>query len=298
MAIYRRIFEDANSLSPARLAAAVGLMTAQRQEAIDTVIQFLGGADPKLRDIAIQHLRLLPGEAITRKLTERLDKLPPPAQVQLLHALADRNDAAASAALIHTASSENQASRLAALTSLGRQEGTAESVTLLLDAASSRTGPEQAAARDSLIRLPGKETDRALLALINSGPAAQRVEAIQAVGQRGLTEGSAALLQAAHDSAPTVRLAAIKALGQVAGSADYPALIDLLTQAVDSQQRDEAARALAAVALRIDQPDQRIEPLVTRLPRASIDATVALLPILATSGWAHGLESRAIGRSA
>ena len=291
LAIYRRIFEDANSPSAARLAAAVGLLTAQEQKAIDTIIQFLGGADPKLRDIAIRHLRLLPGETITQKLTEQLDKLPPPAQVQLLHALAERSDAAANAALIHAASSENQAARLAALAGLARQESTTESVTLLLDAAASRTGPEQAVARDSLIRLRGPQTDRALLALIDSGAAVRRVEAIQAVGQRGLTEGSAALLEATHNSVPAVRLAAIKALGQVAGSADYPALIDLLTQAGENQEREEAAHALEAVALRIDQPEQRIEPLVSRMPRASVDATTALLPVLTALGGPSALKA-------
>jgi len=290
LAVYRKIFEDADSPSAARLAAAVGLLTAQKQNAIDILIQFLG-ADPKLRDIAIRHLRLLPGETTTRKLTEQLDKLPPSPQVQLLHALAERRDAAANAALIHAASSEDPATRLAALAGLARQESTTESVTLLLDAAASRIGPEQAVARASLIRLRGLQTDHTLLALINSGAAAQRAEAIQAVGQRGLTEGSAALLQAAHDPVPAVRLAAIKALGQVAGCADYSALIDLLTQAGESQEREEAARALTAVALRIDSPEQRIEPLVDRMSRASVDATAALLPILATLGGPSALKA-------
>ena len=291
LAIYRGIFEDAGSPSAARLAGAVGLLTAQRQASIDTVRQFLGGADPKLRDIAIRHIRLLPGEPMTQKLTAGWDKLPPPAQVQLLHAVAERSDAAANAALIHAAASENQAVRLAALTSLARPDGTTESVALLVDAATARTGPEQAAARDSLIRVRGPQTDRALLALVDSGAASQRVEAIQAVGQRGLTAASTALLPATHDSLPSVRLAAIKALGQVAGSVDYPALIDLLTQAGERQEREEAARAVEAVALRIDRPEQRIQPLVDRMPQASVDTTTALLPILAALGGPTALQA-------
>jgi HEAT repeat protein len=164
-------------------------------------------------------------------------------------------------------------------------------VALLLDAAATRTGPEQAAARDSLIRVRGLQTDRALLALIDAGAAVRRVEAIQAIGQRGLTEASAALLQATHDSMPSVRLAAIKALGQVAGSADYPALIDLLTQAGESQEREEAARAVEAVALRIDRPEQRIQSLVDRMSQASVDTTTALLPILAALGGPRALKA-------
>ncbi|MCX6925781.1 MAG: HEAT repeat domain-containing protein, partial [Verrucomicrobia bacterium] len=238
-----------------------------------------------------RHLRLLPGEAITRKLAAGLDKLPSPSQVQLLCALANRNDPAANEALIYAATGEDQAARLAALAGLARQEGTAENVALLLDAAASRTGPEQAAARDSLIRLRGLRADSALLARVNSGTPALRVEAIQAIGQRGLTEGSAALLQAAHDPVPAVRLAAIKALGQVAGSADYLAMIDLLVQAEQSQEREEFVRAVTAVALRIEQPELRLEPLTDRLSRASVDATTALLPILASLGGPAALKA-------
>jgi len=40
-------------------------------------------------------------------------------------------------------------------------------------------------------------------------------EAVQAIGQRGFTEAATALRQAARNPEPAVRLAAIRALGQV-----------------------------------------------------------------------------------
>ena len=46
-----------------------GEQTEQKREAVNTIIQSLSGTDPKIRGIAIRHLRLLPGEKITRKLT-------------------------------------------------------------------------------------------------------------------------------------------------------------------------------------------------------------------------------------
>jgi uncharacterized protein len=291
LAVYRQLFDDPNSPHPVRLAAAVGFLTQQKHKALDTVVQFLSGADPALHKLAVRHIRLLPGETVTRQLSAQLDTFSPPVRIKVVRALGERRDTAAAATLIQTAASEHAGVRLAALAGLAHQEGTPASVARLLDTAAFGAGSEQAVARDSLIRLHGPRTDDVLLAQMDSGTVARRVETIQAIGHRGFTEAVTALFEAARDSAPAVRMAAIRALGQVAGSAEYPPLVDLLTEIPDSQEREAAARAIEAVALRIDSLEHRLKPLVDRLPQASIDTTVALLPILATIGGPAALEA-------
>jgi type 1 glutamine amidotransferase/HEAT repeat protein len=282
--IYRTIFEDSGPDAAARQAASIGLLNTDKGEAFERLIQFLSGTEPALRDVAARYVRSLPATDLER-FGPRFSGLPLVAQVQLAYALADRPESSATALLLQGTTSEHSAVRLAAIGALAHQIGTMESAGRLLELAATLTGAEQSAARESLVRLRGISTDTLLLTQLQTGSVARRVEAIQAVGRRGVVGAVPLLLAGSRDPTTAVRLASIRALGHVAESADYSALVELLSAAETTEEREETVRALELAAARIHPLDPCLQILSAKLQQGiPVETRMALLSVLSTMG--------------
>lgn len=225
------------------------------QEIVDLVLEELKSGDAERQAGAIAIVRDIPGAEITQALAAELPKLSSPVQVQLLSTLADRGDRAALPAVMAAGAYADESVRVAALKAVG-QLGHASHVLFLAQRAAETRGAEQAAARESLYRLRGAETDAAILNEIASASAEVKVELIRAVGERNVVQAVRTLLSVAeHDEDRKVRAEAIRTLKIVAGPDDLPSLVDLLLDLEHSTDRSEAEKTVAAVAHKI--PDEK-----------------------------------------
>ena len=109
--------------------------------------------------------------------------------------------------------------RLAAIRALARL-GDASAVPLLLETIAQAQDELAEAARDSLVELKGHEIDDAIAAALDRTDWKARVFFIELAGDRGIQSAAPALLKAADDSDPKIRLAAIRALGTTVGPDD------------------------------------------------------------------------------
>ena len=119
--------------------------------------------------------------------------------------------------------------RTAALAALGKI-GNASAVPLLAAAAANTQGDEQDAARVSLGWLRGSGVDAAIVAAIGSSTGKVQLEAIQAAGERSAPAAADVLMRVAQGSDRTAAKESLRALRNVAGPAQVPSLLDLVTR--------------------------------------------------------------------
>jgi HEAT repeat protein len=114
---------------------------------------------------------------------------------------------------------------------------------------------------------------------------------IQILAQRRATETIEELLQAAVDDDPTVRAAAMTALGQLAGPGAIAGMVQGVLKAAPGAERAAAEKSIMLVCHRITDPAERAAPLLTvmeKLPRRQRTA------LLSTLGRVGGPAARPI----
>lgn len=254
------------------------------QGIINLVIDELKSGDPERQAGGIAIARDIPGEGVTKALAAELPNLSPPVQVQLLSALADRGDPVALPAVVEASTSPDESVRVAALKAVG-QLGSASHVLLLARRAAETNAAEQRAARESLYRLRGADTDATILKGLPTTTPAVKVELIRAIGERNVTQGVEALLAAAGDENRRVRLESIKVVKIVAGPEDLPALVNLLLNLTSQSDRTEAEKTIAAVAHKIEDKDQQAATVLATLATVEESSKrAALLRVLGRIG--------------
>lgn len=281
--IYRKLYAPAEP-DAVRIAALRGLVAARKGRAASLVIEALTGRDAALRAAATRHVRTMQGEGLAARFAALLGKLPADGKVVLLEALGARGDPAARPAVVEATRAADQAVRLAALGALGGL-GDASTVPLLAKAAAGK-GPAANAARESLLRLKGKDVDGALVAQVRDGAAGVRVQAIRAMVARRSAAGVPALIGAASDADKTVRAEALKALGALAGPGDIPALVRLVLKAA-GPTRDAARAMLSSACRRAPDRDRALAPVLAAVSAADVPARCALLRTLGAVGGAR-----------
>jgi HEAT repeat protein len=223
-----------------RIRALNGLTNAAGKGALALLRTEIESKDAAMQAAAIGLLNGLPGADITKVLLTEFPKVAPLAQVHLLTAMAERGDTSARPTVMAALKGSEREVRAAALAALGRL-GDESTVKILAEAAAG-TGPEQEAARRSLYTLRGTAIDRAIVAAIPSSAGRVKSELIMATGERVAVSAADALTRAARESDPDVRREALRALRNLGGVPQVPALLDLLLGASSGTERREASR--------------------------------------------------------
>ena len=238
-----------------KLEATGGLILARQAAGIPLLVELLHApdSDPKLLRLGLRIARTLPGAEVTKMLSAELDRAALERRPNLLLALADRGGAEVVPAAIKAAKTGNPELAAVAIGVLERQGGAAV-VPVLFEMASADIGGAGATAKLALCRLPGAEVDAAAVALLNNPEPVSRRLAIELVTQRHIAAAVPALLQAARDSDPKVRLASLKALGDLAGPAQLPTLLELLVKSAATAEMQAAEGTVTAICFRSAEP--------------------------------------------
>ena len=265
-------------------------------ELITMVVGLLRDQDKELRALGLEQVRTqVKGEAATRQFASLLPKLPPDAQVGLIRALADRGDKSARSAVLEMlAAGGEEPVKVAAIEAFG-QLGEPADLPLLSRLLSEGSQLEQAAARGSLVRLPGEPVPALIVAELKSAASPKRVTLIEILAARRAFGIIPDLLTAAVDDDPPVRAAAMTALGQLAGPEHLPGMIQGVLKAEDGKERVAAEKSVMFVCGRVENEQLRTESLLGAVSALSEDDRLAILPTLGRVG---GLASRQIVEAA
>jgi type 1 glutamine amidotransferase/HEAT repeat protein len=249
-----------------RVAAIHGLA---RSNASNAVAKALHDEAPNVQSAAVVNL---PAAALISSVAN----LPPAIRIQALAAL--RNSAAARPAFLTATKSTVPQIRAAALEGLSTV-ATADDVPTLVKLAIS---PEdQANARMALNRAPGIDT--AIAANIPTAQGKEKLELIRAAGERASRPAAEAILASVRDTDPAVRREALRALRGIAQPQQSGAILDMLVNATDEDDRMELQRALAASLGRADKLN--VQPVVAAFDNAKDAETKAsLVSVIALTG--------------
>ena len=271
-----------------RIAALRGLLAAGSGQAVPALVECIRSANPALRSGAIGLSRTAVGEEVTRALADSLPALPPETQELLLGALAARNDPAALPAVLATAKQSSAPVRVAAYEALGAV-GDASVVEMLVGAAAAGAGPEQQAARGSLLQISRGDVAHALVQVLGSAEPTGQIEAIRAMAGRRATAAAGELLRLVLEARGAVRREAIKALGVLADQTTLGPLVGLTLKLREPDDLLEVEQAVAAAFLRVPDPETQAAPMLELCRTAPVTAQPVLLRLLSRTGTPDAL---------
>lgn len=259
---------------------------------VQLVVQLLGDADKDMRALALEQIRSeVPGKAATRKFAALLPDMKPEVQVELIRALTDRADAAACPSIVELLkATDDSRVRIAAIRALGFMGESKDDLQLLLDWLSQGTKDEAAAARTSLVRLPGESFSQALTAELKQGDPDRRIPLMEILVARRASSAASAMLPLAVDRDPAVRAAAVKALSQLAGPEQVPGLVQAILVAERGRERESVEKAVMMVCHRSEDADQQAAPLLAAMRDLNDAERAIVIPTLGRVGGAQALK--------
>lgn len=152
---------------------------------------------------------------------------------------------------------------------------------------------EKQIAQSSLAALPIADAEKKLIAYAANAdelPEA-RVAVIKALVMRRATSAVPALLKAAReDPEPSVRVACLEALGELAGIDSAAAALEILKTAAEEPVPLAAADALAAIVKRAGSPEAETARTLKALDGATAEAKPAIIAALALIGGPKPIE--------
>ncbi len=271
-----------------RIAAYKGLVQAEKDRAVPYILALLRDKDLDLQRAAGKFITEMPGTAITKALAEQLQQLSGDAQVVLLTALETRSDKAAAPYVAEAIGSRSEPVRLAAIKALAVL-GNSSNVELLARA-SIMGGETGKAAMESLSRISAPGVTDELIDIARSrAETPVRVNVIQTLINRRQTEAIPVLLTVAKDNNSNVRQAAYKALGELSGQKELPAMVSILFAAESGADPAGIERAMIAAVTRLEEPDAA--PVITGLANADDAVKPNLLAVLSRIGGQPALQA-------
>jgi hypothetical protein len=261
-------------------------------ELVQMIVNLVSEKDKEMRAVGLQQVREeAKGPAATKRFAALLPKLTPDAQAALLDALADRGDAAARPAVLEMLKSREEPVRAAAIRALASLGETTD-VPLLLQSLRAAAGPEKSAAQASLARMQGQGVNAAIVAELKQAKPDARVELIGVLASRRAKDKDSAssILAAAQDADAAVRMAAMTALGQLAGPEHVADMLQGVLKAEPGTEREAAEKAVMFVCNRTKDADVRAAPLLAAFAKLGEDDQTALLTTLGRVGGPAALK--------
>lgn len=260
-------------------------------ELLELVVGLLNDEDKDMRAVGLEQVRTeIKGEAATQQLLALLPQLKPEVQVALIGALGDRGDATATPKMVEIVneSSGDVAVKTAAIRAIGAL-GNESNLAMLVKLLDSSNAEFQAAARASLVRLGGRDTQQAISATILAGKPKVRITLMEILVERRASEALPNLLVAAIENDPAIRGAAMKALGQLGSAEQLPGMVAGVLKSEAGKEREAAEKQIMFVCQRIANGDDRAVPLLAAIEPLEADEKLVLLSTLGRVGGANAL---------
>jgi len=275
-----------------RTAAVRGAILSRGKEGLPLLKQYLASEDYLLFAAACRTSHEMAGGEVTRALVQALGKGSADRQALVLLTLGRRKDAAALPAVLAKAKADDaeKTVRLQAIRAAAEITDPA-AADALADLAGHGDADIAQAARESLAAIPGEKADEAVMEMFRSEDAGLRRVAADLIRRRGMRGAVPDLLNAARAEDPDIRAAALKQVGELAGTDRLPALLDLLLKETEPQVLNAAEAAIGSVCARAERPETCAAPVAGLLPKAKPVQKATLLKVLGGIGGEKALKA-------
>lgn len=288
--VYQALALQPEVASQVRAAAVRGEIMARGAAAGPLIQQSLRGSDYEVFAIAVRSVLEIRKPEITRVLADALLQLTADRQLVAIPALGRLGDDCAVAVLLPLTKTGDTALRTAAIraaASTGKPAVVPALVQLLGD------GKREIVdvAQDGLAGITDPAAAAAVVQLFQRPEAAMRVQAAELAGRRRMQSTMPMLFKAASDPVAEVRVAALKPLGELAGTADLPRLLDLMFDHGTARELELFGKAISSVSLRSGDAAAATAAILPALSRAPLAPKVELVTVLGTIGGKSALEA-------
>jgi hypothetical protein len=187
--------------------------------------------------------------------------------------------------VLEAARSKSPDVRIAALEAI-QATGDAGSVAFLAETAAKSRGAEQAAAREALALVKGRDVDDAILAQLSKRPWGDvEAELLQAAAERRIFTAKILMVEGLSAEAPRVRTQSLRGLRMIGTPSDMPPVLNMLLRTGDDPERAECEATLAAISLKIGNADARSNMIKNRISEEkNTSAQAKLFPVLSRIG--------------
>ena len=273
-----------------RSAALRGAILVRQEEGLSLLTLALHNDDFTLVLAAARTAQEIPGPEVIRLLAGELAGLSVDRQILVIQTIARRSDAVALPALFTVARGGDKPVRIAGIRALA-EIGDSSALPLLLELLDDSDQDIAAAAQESLASLPGTGVDAAIRKMLAEGAGDQGIKAMELIVRRHMISAIPALLDAAGSSSAKMRIAAVKKLGALAGPAQLPVLLELLTRAKGPEDLEAAEQAVSAISLRTENPVSCAGQVAGYLAQAEPAQKCSLLRVLGAIGGTNALQT-------
>jgi HEAT repeat protein len=256
---------------------------------LDILLEAAESPDAKFRQRALELASLVPGEAATALWIEKLGKLMPESQADVIAMLGRRGDRSSLPAIQEMLKSEDQRIRLAALEA-SLKLGGADISDDLWPLIQSDDESQISAVKAALLTLPASRVIARAAASMDDVPPTAQAALIDILAERRAYSYADAVLAKAQSEHEIVRRAALTALEVLSRREDVPQLIELLIAATDSRDILLIQNGLAAAANRIAEPEKRADVILAALEKTRGPKRADLIRPLAKIGGVKALE--------
>jgi HEAT repeat protein len=227
---------------------------------------------------------------VTEVLVSGIGKLPADRVVAVVKILGQRGDKAAVPLLLTMAKSGEKDVRLEAVQSLA-EIGDTSAMPILVELMKDKDEQIGRAAAAAMVGLPGPEVDSAIVKILESRDPALKLKMIETARLRRAGSAMPALLKSMSDADISIRTAAARSYGELAGEEGIPVLIDMLLKSTDGGEIGLYERALASVCPMASDKDACTGKLVDALSKAGPAVKPALLRTLRVAGGPDALKA-------
>jgi HEAT repeat protein len=269
-----------------RIAALNGLvMSTGGPKATALIIATMADKDPKIRQVAIASLRNVKDAGATKAIANELTKQDEQTRAVLINVLSGRGDKSALPIVIKAAGSSSAPVRNAAIVGLA-SIGDTSTVALLADiAVHAKEDADRTAASNSLVQMSAKGANAAIAAQIPRSKPPVRVELVRVLALRQASDAMPAVIKAARDEDPAVRVEAMKSLRVLAGPEHLPILVGFLTTVKDDKVRAEAQTTVLAATMKMKKGGNPVAALLAADRKAtSPEVKISLLKTMGMIG--------------
>ncbi|MBN2247034.1 MAG: DUF1080 domain-containing protein [Candidatus Aminicenantes bacterium] len=272
-------------------ASALTLLTEIMGE--KTVPELIAAADNpnhEFRARAYDLSEKFSGEEITSLWIRKAQEVEPEIQAEIISMLGKRGDGAALPLVVESLKSEDISVRLAAIPA-SVQLGGGAVLEHLLPLLKTGSETEVRAIKTALL---GFSADRAIQTALDIFPDSTplvRAALIEILDERGAEEYVGLVLGETQSQDDTLRKTALKALENLAGPSYLFQLFDLLETTENGAEIILLQNAIVAASGRIGQPDQKADPLLSRLDSIEGDKKVEFIRPLSGIGGKKALQA-------
>jgi HEAT repeat protein len=257
--------------------------------ALQALLAALADPDPAVASVATGRLATMRGRSVGREVLARLKDAAPARRPSLIGVLGRRGDEGALPAIAAELRHAEDPVRFAAIEACGHIGG-AEAAGLLLCSLTNASPSAVEIIVHSVATMKGKGIGEAVAAGMARVPASEKVTRVRILALRRAVDQTRAVADLAADRDPSVRLAAVQALGDVGGESEIGVVLSQALAETDETARTKLLAAVAKMARRVADGPRRMDPFQRVLAGADVGRKLAVLKLLPEVGGSAACE--------